>query len=1160
MRRFELTEGTSNKFWQIDVQDTTYKVTFGKKGSNGQTQVKRFTDAATATAEAEKVIAEKTKKGYVEIGAQAPTPAPAPKPTPKAAPPIRGWQFVRADGAIALPGPYELAHSFREGVANVRVANKWGLIDREGRFVVAPRYSVVFLMFQGRAGFEQDDKWGYLDASGQVVIEARFDKVTNFDIPGVPVGLFSIDDKWGVIRADGSVVTAAEWDGVAVGKDGWTRVVKKGLSGFLDESGKQVIDCKFRCDNFQEDRALVNVDGKFGFIDRRGELVIAPTYENGAGFREGLACVRKGGKHGWIDLEGQTVIPFDYVGAVDLADGRAFVWPDDSGAFCIDKTGKRVSSTKFGDANSFEHGTAVVGKKSDGPFGLVDLQCNVALEMEYASIDGVVGTHRRIGKKAARNVVYGYVDERGKVVCEPQFLDAKALVEDLAAVEALIVAAPVIVTVRDAPVATAAATDAVDDETPRMLLTAQQIRGHASVRPRLPLVDQVIAVAKDRAAIRKLLRPDEARRELAACPYFWLDALGVDAVVPIEVAIEVLSAHAGNVRHVWQVDNATKSALEDCTAALDAIDSWDATCARVRLFGIIANPEKHVGRSLRALALVASAGGPKRELSAQSFAKIEAEHPGAVNAVLEKVAQDEAPAIRALAAVYGIGLPEASGDEIPLTLRLAIGDGKKVKLSDFWDARVFARPLLAGRKKALPMHAVEEVAVHLENGNLDVAELKRLCDPQSLRDFAWTVFVKWLGRNAPAKHKWALTMLGDFGDDDIVAKLAPLVAEWPGQAAHARAVLGLSVLGAIGTDAALRAIYRLSQRAKFGGLKGEAQHAITRIAKQRGLTEEELADRLVPDLDLDDDGSTTLDFGSRSFRVGFDEGLRPYVIADEGKRLDDLPKPKQSDDATRAAEALATWNSLKKEVRAIASLQLERLEKAMCAERRWHADAFRLYFIEHPLLRHLARRLVWGVYRDAPLTDPPQAGRHEHPLTDPPQAGRHEHPLTHTFRVAEDGSLADASDAVATIPDDGFVGIAHTLDLDAATLTRWSRVFAEYEILQPFMQLARDVHKMTDEERKSRKVTRFANLDVPGGAVMGLLSHGWSRGSVEDNGYVYELHHPLATIRLDPGIAFGMGGEQPNQKFSAVTLTKATPGAIGFSEMVRTLEGLRKPA
>ena len=46
------------------------------------------------------------------------------------------------------------------------------------------------------------------------------------------------------------------------------------------------------------------------------------------------------------------------------------------------------------------------------------------------------------------------------------------------------------------------------------------------------------------------------------------------------------------------------------------------------------------------------------------------------------------------------------------------------------------------------------------------------------------------------------------------------------------------------------------------------------VAEQRDLTPEELADRLVPDLGLDADGSLTLDFGPRAFRVGFDGSLR----------------------------------------------------------------------------------------------------------------------------------------------------------------------------------------------------------------------------------------------------------------------------------------------
>ncbi len=1129
MRRFELKDGASSKFWQIVVEGATFKTTFGKIGSNGQTKIKRFDDEATARAEADKAIAEKTKQGYVEVGGTAaPTQASAPKPVhAPAAKPVRGWQFVRPSGEVAIEGPFDHAHSFRDGVANVRMGGKWGMIDREGRFVVPPQRDMVWPSHKQRAGFNQGNKWGYLDPSGSVAIEPRFDKITSFDVPNVPLALCSIAGQWGVIDLGGHVVVPAEWDGIGVGKDGWIRTVRKGLSGFVDPSGKRVIDVQFRCDNFQEGRALVNVNGKFGFIDHEGKMAIDPIYDNGAGFSEGVAFVMKGDKYGGIDVEGRTIIPFEYVGTVALADGRAFVWPEASHAICIDKTGKRISSTKFGDANSFEHGTAVVATNEGGPFGLIDTDANLILPMEYESIDGVFGTHRRVGKNTQAGTRYGYVDDRGKLVCEPRFFDAQLLPEDLAAVETMIAvtesAKPVIVAqpaTKPTPVV-ASPIVAAGDDTPRVLLTPEQIRDHANLRARPPLADQVIAVAADKAAIRKLLRVEENYKQIGACPYFWLEALGVNAVIPLEVAIEVLRSHASDVP-AWQVGDATRNALTDCIATLEVISTFESACARARLFGNVPKAGEHLERSLRALAIVAGQDGPRREYAAMSIGTIEAEHPGAVAAARKSLPTEETDAFDAVTVNRGIGLPEADASEIPK--ELAPSAGKK-KLPELWDAPSFARPLLIGRKKALPMSALDELAAHLDKGGFDLGELKKLCDAQSLRDFAWSVFVSWLDARAPTKQKWAFTMLGDFGDDDVVQKLAPMIAEWPGQSAHARAVLGLSVLGAIGSDAALRAIYKLSQRAKFGGLKGEAQSAIARIAKQRGLTQEELADRLVPDFDLDADGSSTLDFGKRSFRVGFDEGLRPYVSGEDGKRLDDLPKPKQSDDQVRAAEAQAWWKTLKKEVRGIASLQIERLEKAMCAERRWHADAFRMYFVEHPLLRHLARRLVWGAYRDGKLA--------------------------RTFRVAEDASLADVTDAGVTVEGDARVGIVHPLELGKDVIEKWSRVLADYEVLQPFAQLARDVHTMTDEERTSRKLERFANREVRGGAVMGLLSRGWTRGSVEDNGVVYEIHHALGTMTLKPGIYFG--GDLETQTLGTITLRTGDIGAVAFSEMVHTL-------
>jgi predicted DNA-binding WGR domain protein len=58
----------SNKFWSIEVMGNCFTVTFGKTGTAGQTQEKSFADEATCRKEADKLIAEKTKKGYMEQG------------------------------------------------------------------------------------------------------------------------------------------------------------------------------------------------------------------------------------------------------------------------------------------------------------------------------------------------------------------------------------------------------------------------------------------------------------------------------------------------------------------------------------------------------------------------------------------------------------------------------------------------------------------------------------------------------------------------------------------------------------------------------------------------------------------------------------------------------------------------------------------------------------------------------------------------------------------------------------------------------------------------------------------------------------------------------------------------------------------------------------
>ena len=66
MRTFEFKDGKSSKFWNIDLSGTEFTVVYGKIGTAGQTQTKSFPTDDKARAAHDKLVAEKTGKGYVE--------------------------------------------------------------------------------------------------------------------------------------------------------------------------------------------------------------------------------------------------------------------------------------------------------------------------------------------------------------------------------------------------------------------------------------------------------------------------------------------------------------------------------------------------------------------------------------------------------------------------------------------------------------------------------------------------------------------------------------------------------------------------------------------------------------------------------------------------------------------------------------------------------------------------------------------------------------------------------------------------------------------------------------------------------------------------------------------------------------------------------------
>ncbi|AKV04754.1 Molybdate metabolism regulator [Labilithrix luteola] len=491
---------------------------------------------------------------------------------------------------------------------------------------------------------------------------------------------------------------------------------------------------------------------------------------------------------------------------------------------------------------------------------------------------------------------------------------------------------------------------------------------------------------------------------------------------------------------------------------------------------------------------------------------------------------------------------EASPGELPEVLRTSA----TFKTPAFWKPEAFTVPQTHSGK-AFPRSAIETLGALLAKGDADaIAHVKESGNPASLAAFAWDLFQSWLTHGAPAKEKWGFFALGLLGDDESARKLTPLIRAWPGESAHQRAVLGLDVLATIGSDVALMMLNGIVQKVKFKGLQERARDKMDEIAEKRGLTAEELADRLVPDLDLEDDGSKTLDFGPRSFRVGFDETLSPFVMDASGTRLKDLPKPNSKDDAALAGASVEAWKAMKKDARTLSALEILRLELAMSNERRWAAKDFEAFLVRHPLLVHLVRRLVWGTFD----TD-----------------GK----LTGTFRVAEDQTFADREDETFGLAADAIVGLPHRLVLSEADVSAWAKVLGDYDLAQPFQQLGRDVYVVGDADKKGAEFQRFVGREVETKKVIGLQSRGWRRGSAHDNGTVPYFYKPItrdlnAGIQIENGIYVGsMDYTDPTQTLGIVDFGPGEPDwgrvrsnavpiatipAVVLSEVIRDLESL----
>jgi hypothetical protein len=339
------------------------------------------------------------------------------------------YGFINRNWEIVIPARYYWAGSFTGEIALVQLNKFWGYIDRSGKYIIEPKFTEnQTYEFKHSELILKDGPVLYYITSGNRLIKGT---MIGADYKSLTNGwaYMAENGKYGVVDKKGKVIIPAGLNyeqkhnfnlcyvAIKVGER-WAQ---------MDTTNKRIEFCLSAKEAFEIGYALV-VDGKYAFIDKKGQIVQKPECEELGFFKDGLLNVRIKGKWGSVNRYGEVVIKPEFDEIIHWNESGYRIVKINKKYGFIDKEGK-LSPSLFDEINWDEFsGSKPAIVRIGQKYGFVDDTGKVIVKIKYDAAERFMekisgGDDSNVLGGVKLNGLWGVVDKKGKMVYKPQFED-----------------------------------------------------------------------------------------------------------------------------------------------------------------------------------------------------------------------------------------------------------------------------------------------------------------------------------------------------------------------------------------------------------------------------------------------------------------------------------------------------------------------------------------------------------------------------------------------------------------------------------------------------------------------------------------------------------------------------------------------------------------